>query len=431
MTDNLGGNVDLFVDNRPIKNYTRYSISQGVLQQPGTISFTIGSGDVMRDLLAWFKPLQKVRVDVEGTTVFTGELEDFSCSNRSGATELNVQGRDMLRRLVKGYVLDERAFSAPTYFDLVKQVMELAGYPKGTVPLVADNDANVLARTKIAKSFKKKGKKRRVVEVEQTNLTGVSGAKIQYERVVCQIGQTWFDFLANELKKAGLYLMAGSDGSIIITIPDAELDPIYELRRYAGVPRGPGTILYCDFANRTSSMHAHCTVYGKGRPDKNGHFPIDGQIPDVELINQGYDTTDLIVLHDTNVKDTKSCQYVAKRHLGAQRRANRTLSYTVPGHTVPSIDGRDSGVIWTPDTMVMVNDAELTWPGEIDPNAGSVDRKFVQEIHKPFYIEKVEFTRDSSGGTFSTLHLMDGFDVQFFGEDPEQGDREFDSQKVI
>lgn len=427
----LGEDISLYVDGWLVKDYTKYTITRAVLEQPSTISFTIGNGDVMAELLNNWRPLMKAEVRANGITIWRGEIEDFQCSNRSGATELNISGRDSLRKLVKNYVTNERAFSAGTYLDMVRQVVALAWEDdKSSTPpvVVAGNEANRFAQTKVenkAKDFKgKKAKKRRVVEVEQTNMVSASGAKVQYEKFVCQIGQTWFDFLVDYLKRAGLYLMGGVDGSIILTIPDPTQQPLYQLSRARGNNQiGLGRILYHDFANRTSAMHAYCTAYGKGKPNKTGQFPISGDFQDVYMIRQGFDLGDRIILHDSNMKDTKSAQYLAKRHLGAQRRANRTLVYTVPGHRAQYIGGLDKYILYTPDTTVKVDDYELSWPGNF---AGDTIESQKQQsgINANLYVEKVVYSRDATGGTSTDLSLMTAYDVQFLGEDPEVSDRE-------
>jgi len=404
----VGDLVNIYVEGKRINNCSQYNVTRGVIEQPSTFSFTVGSGDLAKDLIAQLKPLSLVQITVGGTLIFTGVIEDLSGDNSGGATQIMVQGRDNLWKLVKRSMLGEKQFRTSTYFDLTKQVMKMAGYDE-SILLIGNNDANIAASSRV-KPVKKKGKKRRIVERIETNLISPTGAKIDYLTVVGQVGETYFDFLVRHYKKAGLYLMCGGDGNPVLTIPDADLAPHYSLRRYRGVDVGRGTILYGGWANRTSQRHGSIRCYGKGRPDPKGHYAIDGDWQDFEMTQLGYGKEDVLTMHDTDAVDVHEAQYVAKRHLAAERRANRTLVYTVVGHTTDALVEAGKSVIWTPDTMVAVDDQELMWVGS--------GFKYIKEH---MYVEKVEFIRSSSG-TFTRLHLMRWMDVQYLGDDQKLGE---------
>jgi prophage tail gpP-like protein len=402
----LGEGVELYVAGKLIHRYTQYNFTRGVMEQPATFSFTFGSGDIARDLLVMLKPLTPVQLKVGGTLVFTGVLEDPSCDNSSGATEITLQGRDMMYRLVKNSMRDERQWSAPTYIDLTRMILKYAGYKDDVV--IAGNDANIAASSRV-KAIKK-SKKRRIVETIQTNMVSASGAKISYETVTGHIGESCFDFLVRNYKRAGLYLMCGYDGKPILTIPDADLQPHYALTRYRGIPHWPGTILSHNYTNRTSGRHANVKCCGKGRPDKHGQLPIVGSVDDIEMKQMGFGEEDCLTLHDSNAVDIKQCEHIAKRHLAAERRANRTLSYVTPGHVVRSLVEPGKLAIWTPDTTVRVDDDELGWPSEEQKG-----------IHENCYLEKVDLYQSANGGTFSRLHLMRWSDIQYLGDDADLG----------
>lgn len=412
--------LTLYVDGRKVSNYTRYSFSRGVIEQPSSFSFTIGSGDTARELMRAFRPLMKVELKLADTLLFTGVLEDISSSNAGGATELTLQGRDNLYRLAKNYALCERSFGQATYLDMTKEVLKLAGYP-GDVKVSSGNDDNRVALLKTG--AKKKPATRKVVEQEQTNLVSGTGAKIVYEKVVSRIGESWFDFLISHYKKAGLYLMCAADGGLILMVPDPNLMPSYALRRFRGLPRDKGTIISHDYQNRTSQRHAQVFCFGKNRPDKNGQFTNGDSSVDWEMTQMGFDANyDILTLHDEDAKSIKERQYVAERHIAESIRRNRTLKYTTAGHTVESLDRPGMFIPWTPDTMVSVNDDELCWPHMRNEYQtvlyGEKTWTDAPGIQEDCYIERVEFNRDARSGTTTTLHLMRWSDMLYIGEDP-------------
>jgi prophage tail gpP-like protein len=398
----LGGTDDrikLFVDGEQVKICTRYSLKRGILVQPSTFSMTLGSGDLARELLGKFRPGLEVALTIGNTGVFSGVLEDPSAGG-SEATEVTIEGRDWLAPLAKTDVIDEIQFGSPTYFELVKEVMKLVGYEN--TQLIAGNDANRSSTSRIAAKAKPAAQ---VVEsIETGTKPGNLGAKIQYNTIKCEIGQSWFDFLVSQLKKVGLYLWCSGEGDLILAKPTAAMGPIYQIKRYRGIPRTMGSVISGTITNRTSGRHAWCRVYGKGGPDKNGRRANFGDWPDQEMIVLGYQNWR--VIYDNDCATWREGQYIAKRTLAEERRQNRTLTYTLAGHTVPSLAEPDVMAIWTPDTVVRVDDDELAFPGEEKTG-----------IHENLYVESVEMSRGPQ--TQTVVHLMREHDLKYLGEDTD------------
>jgi prophage tail gpP-like protein len=98
-------------------------------------------------------------------------------------------------------------------------------------------------------------------------------------------------------------------------------------------------------------------------------------------------------VHDTHAKTEQQAAAMARRKIAEANRNGWQLNYTLAGHTAPSlIGGGDSRAVWTPDTMVEVDDDELG-------------------IRGLFYIESVTHTRGPH--TESTVHLMRPEDLIF------------------
>jgi prophage tail gpP-like protein len=403
-------------------HFTRFSFTRGIIRQPSTFSFTIGSGELARKLMLEAQSRDAVQLFVGTTKIFTGIIEDVNANNSSGGTEVTLEGRDRMAPLTKEYVLDEKAFGSPTYFDLTKQVLDIVGYQNTT--LVAGNDANRKAAARVAAKLKGGQKS---VAIIPTNLTTSTGAKIEYQKIDCEIGQTWFDFLVSQYKRVGLYLWCGADGNLVLARPTSYMFPSYSVQRYRGISRDECNIIKSSFTNRTSGRHARCRVYGKGRPDKDGHIALYGNWEDYEMLRMGY--TETRVEHDEDCKTQRDCQYKAKRLIAEERRANRTLKYTVQGYTVPVFGEEWHRAIWTPDTVVRVDDDEYSFThltDARDDNALAND----QGIHENMYLESVEFTLDGSGAT-TTLSLMRESDMMFLGDETEvMGDSEIKRETV-
>lgn len=400
--------VFFYIDGERVNICSRYSVRRSICTQPSSFSMTIGSGDLTRDLLSKFRPLAHAELKIGGTKIFDGYLEDPIATNQSGSTEVTIQGRDCLYKLAKSYIQDERSFGNPTYADLTREVMQLAGMDPSL--LVCGNESNRKSATRLTSTAKPK---RHVIESIETGLVSGSGAKIKYETVTGQIGQSWLDFLLSHYKKAGLYLWCGADGRPILSKPDWDMGPIYGLRRYRGIPVEKGTILSHTFTNRTSTRHARVRCYGKGKPDKNGQLPVYGEWHDQEMLDLGFGDHDLLVLHNDECRSEEQCAYVAKRQIADERRANRTLVYVTPGHTVPSLYEPGKLGIWTHDTMLRVNDQELAYPGKEHANG----------INEDMYIETVVLNADKDTGRTAELHLMRKIDLLYLGEDPESEGR--------
>jgi prophage tail gpP-like protein len=406
--------VSIRIDGQLWEGWTSWTLTRGILQQPSTFSFTVGSGDLSRQLMARLEPFLPVQMFIGSTPVFTGELEDPSIGGGS-ATEVTVQGRDLMYRLVKNSVLDERQFGSPTYFELTREVMDLAGM--SSVKLVGSNEAN---REKVTRVKASARPAKDITETLETGMLGRDGAKVTYNKITGKLGQSWFDFLVSQYRRIGLYLWSAGDGTMILCRPTANQDPVYEIRRERGLLRTQTNAMRPSFANRTSGRHAMVRVFGKGWPDKKGQRTLYGDWPDFEMYSLG--DKSVLTMHDSACKTTYDCQHRAKRHIAEERRTNRTLSYPLSGLTIPSLRDTSRMAIWSPDTVVKVSDDEIQWSGDPDnrrEGAGGDIANVGEGLHEDMYVEKVEM-KGSAAGTTTTVHLMRGVDIYYLGEENEQ-----------
>jgi prophage tail gpP-like protein len=391
----IGSDDDIvkFYINGSLVKYTKYSVTMGIMAQPSTFSVTLGSGDVAGELLKKITPNSKAELFVGPTRVQYGIIEDVAATSGGGATEVTFSGRDWINPLVKTYVRNEKSFGVATYYELTRQVLDICGLKDRSL----DGDNNV-ARQKATRSVKVKAEPASdVVEQIETGAITRPGTKIVYNRIVAKLGQTWWDFLKSQYKQVGLYLWATPDGGFVLARPTAKQRPLYYIHHGRGLSRDQCNITSLPYQNRTSGRHSKCTVMSRVGSGPKGRGQVYGDWVDFEMTQYGF--TDEIVIHDNDCKSVAACEYLAKRTLAEERRANCSITVTVSGHTTPSLLDSGKMVVWAPDTMVTLKSDEYGFEDD-------------------FYIEEVTYTRDPK--TTTTLKLMRKLDLIYLGEsDPE------------
>jgi len=375
--------------NGTLTKYVKYDITSGIMAQPSTFSVTLGSGDLAAQLLKKITPRSVAELYVGKTRVQFGVVEDINCASSGGATEITLSGRDWIAPLTKTYVKAERNFGAATYYELTRQVLDLCGLSDRA--LDGNND---VARQRASRSTKVKAEPAsELVEQIQTNAVVSQGTKVVYQRVVAKLGQTWWDFLKSQYKQVGLYLWATAEGGFVLARPTAKQRPLYFLRHGRGISRDVCNITSLPYQNKTSGRHARCTVMSRVGTGPKGRGQVKGDWTDFEMTQYGFD--DEIVIHDNDCKTPRACEYLAKRTLAEERRANCSIAVTVSGHTTPSLLDSGQMVVWTPDTMVTLRSEEYGFEDD-------------------FYIEEVTFSRGPQ--TTTTLRLMRKLDLIYLGE---------------
>lgn len=391
----IGSTDDIvkFYINGSLVKYTKYDVTMGVMAQPSTFSVTLGSGDVAGETLRLITPNSKAELYVGATRVSFGIIEDVTATSSSGATEITLAGRDWIAPLTKRYVRAEKSFGVATYYELTRQVLDLCGLQDR--PLDGNND---VARQKATRSTKVKAEPAKLlVENEETNIITRPGTKIVYNRILAKLGQTWWDFLKSQYKQVGLYLWATGEGGFVLARPTAKQRPLYCIHHGRGLSRDQCNITSLPYQNRTGGRHKKCTVISRVGSGKSGRGQVYGDWTDYEMSDYGFD--DEIVIHDNDCKTVAACEYLAKRTLAEERRANCSLTVTVSGHTTPSLLDSGKMVVWAPDTVVALKSEEYGFEDE-------------------FYIEEVTFSRGPA--TTTTLKLMRKLDLIYLGEtDPE------------
>jgi prophage tail gpP-like protein len=220
---------------------------------------------------------------------------------------------------------------------------------------------------------------------EQTELRNEIPAtkRVVYQTLKAKLGTRRYEFLKTQLERAGLFIWAAGDGSVVIAWPQAFQTPIAKLVRQRGSTRQPGSILRHSYTHSITRRYTNCIVYGHGGGRNFGRTKNRGEFVDEEMIALfGGGTRKLrpLVIHDDDAKSQKQAEFLARRRIVEANRAAWELTYDVAGHGTP-----DGSAIWAPDTVVEVDDRELGITGQ-------------------FYVEDVVMSRQPQ--TVTTLRLM-------------------------
>lgn len=341
--------VRLTVNGEEVQAYGSYQVTSSVFQQPAAFSMSLGHSGVLRDLIRRYPPASEFSLFVGERKIQGGYTDGFRARNSA----LNIEGRDITSRLYDSFVDSEQSFANKSYLDLLRDV--LAKVSLGDRKVTGGNETNRKAisgsRTVAAKVdsldlFN-------VVTQEQYTLTSGSNRRTVQNTIKATLGQRWFDFLQREFKKAGIFMWADVEGGFRLARPSAEgLAPSYRIARYEGV----SSILRYNVPNNIAQRYTRAVVYGRAGGRKFGRRRIRGEFVDPEMAAI-FGGTDLrsITYHDPDVDSIGAAEFVARRHIADANRQARPVHYTLAGHTTPGLNG-EARVVWTPDTVVEVDD---------------------------------------------------------------------------
>lgn len=374
-SDSLGATDDavrLELDDNVVVVAESYEVARAVFtRQPCVFALRLGWGDVIKDLAKKIPPKTQFSLFVGNVLQFTGETDGFEMSGETGATELVVRGRDDLANLHEAFIDGDESYSNISYLDLTRKCLDKAGI-KG-YSIVGSNDANRKAVT---------GTQITTVAPVLDGEKPVPGLSVA-NAIRFKAGARRFEALKKELDKAGLFLWAGTDKTFILSAPNANQKPAYRIIRQRGQTRNAVNVVSARWQNDTAKRYSACAVYAKCGGTKFGRQEATARFVDEEMTALGFEN--VLVIRNSRVKDKAQAEKLARRKISEANRAAWQLSYTVAGHTIPSLFHNERAVL-APDTVVDVQDDEF----------GITDQ---------LYLESVTFKRSSSG-TLTDLVLM-------------------------
>ena len=402
-----------------------YTIQAGVMDGPAGFSLGMGSGETIADIIRAAPPRTPFELSIGKVLQFTGETDGYEGESGEGGSTLSLIGRDDLAPLFDARVMVDTTFTETTIKDLVVKVLSLAGIHGYS--LVFDNEAN---RKKVAglgggsaaakqKAGPYSGPKflgwspsgpgsftglvgQKPIDPSAVRASaqaaaatggavagnialvmglnfglpeksasatakskGAEGRKIQ-----AKVGQGWLEFLREELDRAGLFLWAGPDKTFIISCPNRNQTPTYEILRRRGQRRNEVNVVRSHVRNLTTGRYAEALCYCHGGGKEKGRSTSLGRAVDAEMGALGY--VRAFAVKDSKAKNLKQAEYLARKCLADKRRAGWALEYTVSGHTTPLAKGGQR-VVWVPDTMVHVVDDD--WGIDADLYIAAVEHR--------------------------------------------------------
>lgn len=325
-----------------------YEVHMGVLTQPSRFAVRIGHSGTIKELLKKYPNGTKFELLVHDGTEYRKQFTGAVSARSAGgyASTLTLKGRDLLADLMNNHALADKSYAGATYFDLVSSVFSDAGVKDITLFDESDNDRKAKTGSnaangseKVKADIKKKGKK-----------TIVHPPTIK-------AGEEYFHFLKDHLDRVGLFLFSAADGAIVLSSPDREQPPLYQvINKRNGDASVPGTVVDFQFDDDATDRYTECVVYGRGGGRNVGRTKTRGTIPDEEMVATGF--LSRLVKIDHRVSSPDEAEFYARRAISESRRRGWRLEYTLAGHTTASRFG-GRRIVWARDTVVNVRDEEL------------------------------------------------------------------------
>lgn len=384
---NLGDVVELTLGGEVVQHAESYEVHKSVwTAQPSAFSLRFGWGGVARALVAKGPPNTPFELRVGGQLLFTGNTDGFDIDESAGpGTEVTVRGRDDLAPLHDAFVESDESYSDITYADLVKRQLELSGI--SGYSLVFTNDANrkVVSGTTVTPT-------KPVLEGE--SVPDVAPVK---QSIRFKAGERRYERLKKELDRAGLFLFAGTEKTFVLTAPTVDQGPSARILRLRGATRNAVNVLHARWHYDTAHRYAGYDVLGRGGgAQRGGRHDVSASHEDAEMAELGF--TKRYVARESHPRDKRSSEFLARRRASEANRAGWQLQYTVAGHRVPLLGSPGQTYVWSPDTVVHVDDAEFGIIGD-------------------HYLESCAYRRDAHGGTTTELTLQRKEDLVFGTDD--------------
>jgi prophage tail gpP-like protein len=386
----------------------QYRAESSIFRQPSAFAARVGYAGalpgLLRDELFFGEPfkLRVLRRDPKDPSkslfdwpLQTGRIDAVDVSS-DGPSEIEFRGRDNIAALFDSYFLADRSFSETSYFAITQEAMRLAGVP-ADVKLLTGQEGWEKVVTGYTKAPKVKvppfDAGTQVVEQVESGKT-----RIVYNTIKAEIGSSYFNWLKEQYKRAGLFLWAAPFGDLILSRPNGTQDPIARITRRMPGGSGPSTRAECNvlrwrFGNDFAELHARVRVFGRGGGGKGGRRRIEGLYEEPALLDLGMTKE---ITYQADVRTQAEADILAAFYAAEERRKAYALEYTVAGHTTESLTNPGQWIPWTVNTVVEVTDELVFGPG-------------------PYYlvVGDLTFERTMGGGTTTTIKLYRPNDLVF------------------
>jgi len=368
--------VSLILGSSRVLYAEEYSVHVSILQQPANFTIKLGNAQQPRLLKKQYPANTPFELRIGDTLQFKGRIDGSDLSYDDNGSEIVFQGRDTLAPLHDAFVTSDQSFRNTSPEQMIVRALKEVGL-KNSV-LVVSNRLSIQQRSK--------------AKVADKGFSTTRQTSKRAKPVAAKTGDRWYDLLMRELKREGLFLWCTPTGDFILGCPNGQQDPIYRIVQRRD--RGISTVISGKLHDNIAKRHTSASVVAAGGGKGARGFLAQGQYVDAEM-DALLDVPRPIVFRDVHAVDKEQADFYARRKIAEERREGWNLTYTLPGHVTPALDGVGQ-YIWTPDTCVEVDDDEA-------------------DVYGKYWIESCEY-RGSESGTTTTLVLQRPEDL-IFAED--------------
>lgn len=370
----------------PVQYVQAYSVEECVLSQPARWTISLGFDYVARDLYWAYQPGAPFSLALYDCVQLTGRVDGRQLRRAGAGSILTLTGRDALAPLHDAYVAATTSFADQSYADLVRAALKAAGLDPSLLVLSNTNNRKIKAGIPIQEIAQAPANEL----ITQQPIAGTLGATSQ--ELQAKAGERWLEYLHTTLGRAGLTLWAAGDGHFVLSTPNGQQAPAYQVFRQIAADDLATNARDWEITEDATNRHSEVIVYGRGGGRKKGAQKAKGYFVDQEMQDYGY--SQALVIHDRDVQTGDQAAYLARRRLAEERRNGWRLQYTIAGHTLPAAQGGGARAVVIPDTTIQIADDLIG-------------------VYGIFYVETVTRARDEEGGTTTVLRLMRPGDLVF------------------
>lgn len=414
-----------------------YTVKCSVFSQPAAFSLRLGEPTLAAELREKYSKgdafqLRLQRPDTGGAPgqyelnvpLQTGAIDAVDIPE-TDETVVEIRGRDNMKSLYDSFFVQDDSVTEATFYDLTAAQLKAVGFDPPGDWLFTGETGRKKAVTNLGGTQRKSEQPERlgVTTVEHLDYAYVwtpssEGASMDFTKISApsasvgsvdatgvivedatggqpkqqlnvlhaEVGQQRYAWLKSHYKKVGLFLWCIPDGRFALSRPNGTQEPAFRLQRRLNAYVGENNILSGGLRDDSVQRYSHTLVYGRAGGGKDGRRKIVGEYVDQELIDSGI--TKQISYKEPDCKTQKAADYLAMRYAADARRSSRSLTYTVAGHSSPSLIKPGARWPFWINCMVHVTDEKLG-------------------IDDDFYVGDVELRRDPKTTTRLTLYYPD------------------------
>jgi prophage tail gpP-like protein len=386
-----------------LNRWKEYSFTSNFLIPTDAFSFTVVGDEINTINRTALVPGANVRCTVNGAVQVDARIDSITYRvNRSGGTEMVIQGRDKIAALIDSGIDPLLKFNAGmNLLQFLTAVFSPFGFNENS--FVIDNSDNVAIMSKNVKG----------VKTRQQNVGGKGGGKPLLSYNIHQLrpypNEGAFEFATRVTQRLGLWLWLTADGkNIVAGKPNYDQPAVFSLRReFNGfnnilsgdvtydVGEQPSVIIADGFSGGYEFGRARMRAYVE-----NPFLDVDNTAVLKKYAKAGMvkqvipffgnkiklPNAKPMFLHDDEAKTQEQLNGFVLREMSLRLRRGLDVHVVVKGHSqVSQVDAVPT--IWTVDKTVNFNDE-------------------VSGVNEDMYILARTFKKSRQGGTTTELQLI-------------------------